>query len=44
MFDGFAVRDDFKKQNPELVLAFLKDYEQHRHQPSSRTRRKWSTR
>jgi taurine transport system substrate-binding protein len=27
MFDGFAVRDDFKKQNPELVLAFLKDYE-----------------
>ena len=28
MFDGFAVRDDFKKQHPELVLAFLKDFEQ----------------
>jgi taurine transport system substrate-binding protein len=28
MFDAFLVRDDFKKQNPDLVLAFLKDFEQ----------------
>jgi taurine transport system substrate-binding protein len=28
MFDAFAVRDDFKKKNPELVLTFLKDFEQ----------------
>ena len=27
MFDAFLVRDDFKKQHPELVLAFLKDFE-----------------
>ena len=26
MFDGFLVRDDFKKANPDLVLAFLKDF------------------
>ena len=28
MFDAFLVRDEFKKKNPELVLAFLKDFEQ----------------
>jgi taurine transport system substrate-binding protein len=28
MFDGFLVRDDFKRQSPDLVLAFLKDFEQ----------------
>ena len=27
MFDAFLVRDEFKKKNPELVLAFLKDFE-----------------
>ncbi|MGA0573058.1 ABC transporter substrate-binding protein [Variovorax sp. VNK109] len=27
MFDGFLVRDEFKKQNPDLVLAFLKDFD-----------------
>lgn len=27
MFDAFLVRDDFKKRHPELVLAFLKDFE-----------------
>ena len=27
MFDAFLVRDEFKKQHPELVLAFLKDFE-----------------
>jgi taurine transport system substrate-binding protein len=27
MFDAFLVRDEFKKRNPELVLAFLKDFE-----------------
>ena len=28
VFDAFAVRDEFKQKNPELVLAFLKDFEQ----------------
>ena len=28
MFDGLLVRDAFKQQHPDLVLAFLKDYEQ----------------
>ncbi|MBL0149119.1 MAG: ABC transporter substrate-binding protein [Ideonella sp.] len=28
MFDAFLVRDEFKKKSPELVLAFLKDFEQ----------------
>jgi len=28
VFDGLGVRDDFKKKSPELVLAFLKDFEQ----------------
>ena len=28
MFDAFLVRDEFKKKNPDLVLAFLKDFEQ----------------
>jgi taurine transport system substrate-binding protein len=28
VFDGLGVRDEFKKKNPELVLAFLKDFEQ----------------
>ncbi len=28
MFDAFLVRDEFKKKNPELVLAFLKEFEQ----------------
>ncbi|VWX62625.1 conserved hypothetical protein [Burkholderiales bacterium 8X] len=28
MFDAFLVRDDFKTKNPDLVLAFLKDFEQ----------------
>ncbi len=28
IFDAFLVRDGFKRQNPELVLAFLKDFEQ----------------
>jgi len=28
MFDAFLVRDEFKKQNPDLVLAFLRDFEQ----------------
>ena len=28
IFDGFLVRDEFKRQNPDLVLAFLKDFEQ----------------
>ena len=28
VFDGFAVRNDFKQKSPELVLAFLKDFEQ----------------
>lgn len=27
MFDAFLVRDEFKKKNPDLVLAFLKDFE-----------------
>ncbi len=27
MFDAFLVRDEFKKRHPELVLAFLKDFE-----------------
>ena len=27
VFDGFLVRDEFKRQNPDLVLAFLKDFE-----------------
>lgn len=27
MFDAFVVRDEFKKKNPDLVLAFLKDFE-----------------
>jgi taurine transport system substrate-binding protein len=27
MFDAFLVRDEFKKQHPDLVLAFLKDFE-----------------
>ncbi len=27
MFDAFLVRDEFKKKHPELVLAFLKDFE-----------------
>jgi taurine transport system substrate-binding protein len=27
MFDAFLVRDEFKRKNPELVLAFLKDFE-----------------
>jgi taurine transport system substrate-binding protein len=26
VFDGIVVRDDFKKQHPELVLAYLKEY------------------
>lgn len=28
MFDAFLVRDAFKRQNPDLVLAFLKDFDQ----------------
>ena len=28
VFDGFLVRDEFKRRNPDLVLAFLKDFEQ----------------
>ena len=28
MFDAFLVRDEFKQKNPDLVLAFLKDFEQ----------------
>ena len=28
VFDAFAVRDEFKQKSPELVLAFLKDFEQ----------------
>lgn len=28
MFDAFLVRDEFKNKNPDLVLAFLKDFEQ----------------
>jgi taurine transport system substrate-binding protein len=28
VFDAFAVRDEFKQKNPELVLAFLKDFEE----------------
>ncbi len=28
VFDGLLVRDAFKQQSPELVLAFLKDFEQ----------------
>ena len=28
IFDAFLVRDEFKRQSPELVLAFLKDFEQ----------------
>ena len=28
VFDAFAVRNDFKQKHPELVLAFLKDFEQ----------------
>ncbi|RYF80816.1 MAG: aliphatic sulfonate ABC transporter substrate-binding protein [Comamonadaceae bacterium] len=28
MFDAFLVRDEFKKKNPDMVLAFLKDFEQ----------------
>lgn len=28
VFDALGVRDDFKKKSPELVLAFLKDFEQ----------------
>ena len=28
MFDAFLVRDEFKKKHPDLVLAFLKDFEQ----------------
>ncbi len=27
IFDAFLVRDEFKKKRPELVLAFLKDFE-----------------
>lgn len=27
IFDALLVRDDFKQKNPDLVLAFLKDYE-----------------
>jgi taurine transport system substrate-binding protein len=27
VFDGLLVRDEFKQKSPELVLAFLKDYE-----------------
>lgn len=27
MFDAFLVRDEFKQQNPDLVLAFLRDFE-----------------
>jgi taurine transport system substrate-binding protein len=27
MFDAFLVRDEFKKKSPDLVLAFLKDFE-----------------
>lgn len=26
VFDGIVVRDEFKKQHPELVLAYLKEY------------------
>ena len=28
MFDAFLVRDGFKREHPDLVLAFLKDFEQ----------------
>ena len=28
IFDGLLVRDEFKQKSPDLVLAFLKDYEQ----------------
>lgn len=28
IFDGLLVRDEFKQKSPELVLAFLKDFEQ----------------
>lgn len=28
IFDGLLVRDEFKKTSPDLVLGFLKDYEQ----------------
>ena len=28
MFDAFLVRDEFKRRNPDLVLAFLKDFEE----------------
>ncbi|MBU1358608.1 MAG: ABC transporter substrate-binding protein [Gammaproteobacteria bacterium] len=28
MFDAFLVRNEFKKSHPDLVLAFLKDFEQ----------------
>lgn len=28
VFDGLLVRDEFKQKSPDLVLAFLKDYEQ----------------
>ena len=28
VFDALGVRDDFKKQNPDLVLAFLKEFDQ----------------
>ena len=27
MFDGIVVRDEFKRKNPELVLAYLKEYD-----------------
>ena len=27
VFDGIVVRDEFKQQHPDLVLAYLKEYE-----------------
>lgn len=27
MFDGIVVRDEFKQKHPELVLAYLKEYD-----------------
>ena len=42
VFDGIVVRDEFKQKHPDLVLAYLKEYERHVHACTRSSRRKWS--